>query len=84
MLHMFRLAHTSSIDSKTQETNYNLLTRWYRVPAALLRIYPIGLGPLLARLRPERHAPPHLVGMPVDQSVLARSSYPHKVSPRDR
>lgn len=39
-LHMYKLAHSSSIESRTQETNYKLLTRWYRVPAAIARIYP--------------------------------------------
>lgn len=39
--HMYRLAHSSSIESRTQETNYKLLTHWYRVPAVISRIYPL-------------------------------------------
>lgn len=38
--HLYHLTHTSSVDSKTQENNYKLLTRWYRVPSSLARIYP--------------------------------------------
>lgn len=29
------------MESKTHETNYKLLSRWYRVPADLARIYPL-------------------------------------------
>lgn len=38
--HLYQLTRSSSIDSKTQETNYKILSRWYRVPADRARIYP--------------------------------------------
>lgn len=37
---LYELTQSSSIDSKTQEINYKILMRWYRVPADLARIYP--------------------------------------------
>lgn len=37
---IYQLTHTSSIDSKTQENNYKILAQWYRVPAALAKIFP--------------------------------------------
>lgn len=33
-------AQKSSIATKVQETNYKILTRWYRVPTALHRFFP--------------------------------------------
>lgn len=38
--HLYRLTHSSSVDAKTQENNYKLLSRLYRVPSSLARIYP--------------------------------------------
>lgn len=32
---LYHLTHSSFTESRTQETNYKILTRWYRVPAAL-------------------------------------------------
>ena len=40
LYHLCRLTHKSSVDAKTQENNYKLLTRWYRVPTSLARIFP--------------------------------------------
>lgn len=37
--HLYQLTHSSSIDNKTQENNYKLLTRWYHVPMTLSLIY---------------------------------------------
>lgn len=38
--HLFRLTHTSTVDTKMQENSYKVLTRWYRVPTKLTKIYP--------------------------------------------
>lgn len=38
--HLHRLTHSSSEDSRTQENNYKLLSRWHRVPLWLARISP--------------------------------------------
>lgn len=38
--HIYQLTHSSSIESRTQETNYKLLTMLYRTPATLSHIYP--------------------------------------------
>lgn len=38
--HLYYLTHSSSIDSKVQETNFKIMSRWYRVPEDLARIYP--------------------------------------------
>lgn len=38
--HLYRLTHSSSVDTKMQENSYKVLTRWYRVPSKLARIYP--------------------------------------------
>lgn len=40
LTHLYQLTHSSTMESKTQETNYKILSRWYRVPADLARIYP--------------------------------------------
>lgn len=37
---LYRLTHKSSIDTKTQENCFKLLTRWYKVPTKLAKIYP--------------------------------------------
>lgn len=39
LTYLYQLTHSSSIDSKMQETNYKILSRWYWVPANLARIY---------------------------------------------
>lgn len=36
---LYQLTRSSSIDSKTQELNYKILLRWYRIPADLTRTY---------------------------------------------
>lgn len=38
--HILRFTHKSSIYAKTQETNYKVLSRWYRTPTLLHRIFP--------------------------------------------
>lgn len=38
--HLYQLTHKSSVDTKMQENSFKLLTRWYRVPTTLVRIYP--------------------------------------------
>lgn len=40
LTHLYQLIHSSSIDPKTLETNYKILSCWYQVPADLARIYP--------------------------------------------
>lgn len=37
--HLFRLTHTSSVDTKMQENSFKLLTLSYRVPTRLAKIY---------------------------------------------
>lgn len=37
---LYRLMHSSSVDTKMQENSYKVLTRWYRVPFKLAKIYP--------------------------------------------
>lgn len=39
---ILRFTHKSSICAKTQETNYNILSRWYRTPALLHKFFPMG------------------------------------------
>lgn len=39
LAHLYQLTHSSSTESRTLETNYKILTCWYRVPAVLSRIY---------------------------------------------
>lgn len=39
--HLYHLTHISSVDTKMQENSFKLLTRWYRVPATLAKIYPM-------------------------------------------
>lgn len=39
LTHQYQLTHSSSLDSKMQEINYKILSRWYRVPADLSCIY---------------------------------------------
>ena len=48
LTHLYQLTHSSSIDSRTQETNFKLLSRWYRVPADLANIY-TSMSPLCWR-----------------------------------
>lgn len=38
--HMYRFTHSSTVDTKMQENSYKVLTRWYRVPSKLSKIYP--------------------------------------------
>lgn len=38
--HLYYMTHSSSVDSRTQETNYKIMSLWYRVQADLARIYP--------------------------------------------
>lgn len=38
--HLCCLTHFRSVDSKKQEKNVKLLSRWYRVPSSLASIYP--------------------------------------------
>lgn len=40
LIQLYQLTHSSSIDSKMQETNYKILSQWYRVPTDLAQIYP--------------------------------------------
>lgn len=40
LTHLYQLTHSSSIDSKMQETNDKILSRWSWVPTDLARIYP--------------------------------------------
>lgn len=37
---ILRFTHKSSICAKTQETNYKILSRWYRTPVQLHKIFP--------------------------------------------
>lgn len=36
LYHLYQLTYSSSIDCTTQETNYKILTRWYRMSTDLL------------------------------------------------
>lgn len=38
--HLLRLTHKSSICAKIQETNYKILSRWYRTPALVHKFFP--------------------------------------------
>lgn len=38
--HILRFMHESSSCMKTQETNFKIFTRWYRMPVKLKRIFP--------------------------------------------
>lgn len=38
--HILRFTYKSSICAKTQETNFKILTRWYRTPVKLQKIFP--------------------------------------------
>lgn len=38
--HLYRLTNASSVNTKMQANCFKLLTRWYRVPANLARIFP--------------------------------------------
>lgn len=38
--HLYRLTHSSTVDTKMQENSYKILTKWYRVPSKLTKIYP--------------------------------------------
>ena len=40
LTHLYQMTHSSSTDSQMQETNYKLMSRWYRVPVDLARMYP--------------------------------------------
>lgn len=42
LTHLYQLIHSSFIDSKTQKSNYKILSHWYQVPEDLVRIYPSG------------------------------------------
>lgn len=38
--HILKFTHKSSICAKIQETNYKIMTRWYRTPALLHKLFP--------------------------------------------
>lgn len=82
LTHLHYLTHSSSMDSKTQETNFKIMSRWYPVPADLARVselcLPICVRTMLARLRTPRYTYSHMVGMPPNQTLLGRHTRPHK------
>lgn len=37
---LYRLTHSSSVDMKMRENGFKVMTKWYRVPTKLAKIYP--------------------------------------------
>lgn len=69
----FLFTHKSSISSYTQEKNYKLLSRWYKVPTNIKVIkvkVPLCHRRLLEMSLGERHLSQYLVGMHRDLPVL--------------
>lgn len=58
----FTLTHKSSIFGFTQEKNYKLLSRWYRDPVTVHRMFP-NTTDICWRCHRERYLPPCVVGM---------------------